>query len=257
MLDAGARVGEALGLRHDDLAIAEKTITITVRDNDNRASAKTGSRTIPASLELMCLYADYLNQEYGALDSDYVFVNLWSAPLGWPWSYSAVDDLVRVKRLRKRTGIEFGPRLFRHTYATWLLRRGAGMESVKELLGIRARLDRHNDRHLRSPHRRGRKDNLGSSGLVHRQGCALVSAPVPPWPSLGSGLLEKLIAVLRPELRGEVYLVDPDDSVLGRRQCAVADCDRPIASRFEGSGLTEGIPELRGQSVQLVQFDAS
>ena len=48
--------------------------------NDNRARAKAGgSRTIPASAELMRLYADYLNREYGALDSDYVFVNLWVA----------------------------------------------------------------------------------------------------------------------------------------------------------------------------------
>lgn len=133
MLDTGVRVGEALGLRHEDIAIAEKTIIITARDNDNRARAKTGPRTIPASVELMRLYADYLNQEYGALDSDYVFVNLWSAPLGRPWSYSAVYDL--VTRLRRGTGIEFGPHLFRHTYATWLLRRGAGLESVKELLG--------------------------------------------------------------------------------------------------------------------------
>jgi integrase/recombinase XerD len=38
-----------------------------------------------------------------------------------------------VRRLRRSTGIRFGPHLFRHTYATWL-RRGAGMESVKELL---------------------------------------------------------------------------------------------------------------------------
>jgi integrase len=37
--------------------------------------------------------------------------------------------------LRRRTGVVFGPHHFRHTYATWLLRRGAGMESVKELLG--------------------------------------------------------------------------------------------------------------------------
>jgi integrase/recombinase XerD len=133
MLDTGVRVGEALGLRHEDFAIAEKTITITPRDNDNRARAKSGSRRIPASPELMRLYADYLNREYGALDSDYVFVNLWSAPLGRPWSYSAVYDL--VVRLRTRTGIAYGPHLFRHTYATWLLRRGAGMESVKELLG--------------------------------------------------------------------------------------------------------------------------
>ena len=77
-------------------------------------------------------------------DSDYVFVNLWSAPLGRPWSYSAVYDL--VVRLRTRTGIAFGPHLYRHTYATWLLRRGAGMESVKELLGhasITTTIDRY------------------------------------------------------------------------------------------------------------------
>ena len=51
MLDTGVRVGEALGLRHEDFAIAEKTITITPRDNDNRARAKSGSRRIPASPE--------------------------------------------------------------------------------------------------------------------------------------------------------------------------------------------------------------
>jgi site-specific recombinase XerD len=62
-----------------------------------------------------------------------VFVNLWAEPLGHPWSYPAVYDL--VLRLRERAGIEFEPHQYRHTYATWLLRRGAGMESVKELLG--------------------------------------------------------------------------------------------------------------------------
>jgi site-specific recombinase XerD len=81
----------------------------------------------------MRLYADYLNHEYRDLDSDYVFVNLWAAPHGRPLTYPAVYDL--VVRLRQRTGVMFGPHLFRHTYATWLLRRGAGMDSVKELLG--------------------------------------------------------------------------------------------------------------------------
>ena len=33
------------------------------------------TRTVPASAELMRLYSDYLHREYGALDSDYVFVN--------------------------------------------------------------------------------------------------------------------------------------------------------------------------------------
>jgi integrase/recombinase XerD len=134
LLDTGVRIGEALGLRHEDVAIAEREVTIVPRDNDNRARAKARrSRIIPASAELMRLYADYLNHEYRALDCDYVFVNLWAAPYGHPLTYQAVYDL--VLRLRRRTGVAFGPHLFRHTYATWLLRRGAGMESVKELLG--------------------------------------------------------------------------------------------------------------------------
>jgi integrase len=136
ILDACSRlrIGEALGLRHEDLGIAERQVVVMPRLNDNRARVKAGrSRVIPASAELMRLYADYLNREYGALDSDYVFVNLWADPLGHPLRYPAVYDL--VGRLRRRTGVVFGPHHFRHTYATWLLRRGAGMESVKELLG--------------------------------------------------------------------------------------------------------------------------
>ena len=134
LLDTGVRIGEALGLRHEDLLIAGREVSIMPRRNDNRARAKGGRpRVIPASAELMRLYIDYLNTEYGALDSDYVFVNLWGRPHGHPWSYPAVYDL--VGRLRRDTGVSFGPHLFRHTYATWLLRKGAGMESVKELLG--------------------------------------------------------------------------------------------------------------------------
>jgi len=134
LLDTGMRIGEALGLRHEDLDIAGRLVTVRPRVNDNGARVKSGRiRTIPTSAELMRLYVDYLNGEYGALDSDYVFVNLWGGALGHPLSYSAVYDL--VGRLGTRTGIEFGPHLFRHTYATWLLRKGAGMESVKESLG--------------------------------------------------------------------------------------------------------------------------
>jgi integrase/recombinase XerD len=116
------------------MAIAERQLTVMPRPNDNRVRAKAGrSRTVPTSVELMRLYAEYLNGEYGALDSDYVFVNLWAKPIGRPLTYAAVYDL--VIRMRRRTGIGFGPHHFRHTYATWLLRRGAGMDTVKDLLG--------------------------------------------------------------------------------------------------------------------------
>jgi integrase/recombinase XerD len=68
-----ARVGEALGLRHEDLAAAEGELTITPRVNDNGARVKSARpRTIPLSPEVIRLYADYLHEEYGDLDSDYV-----------------------------------------------------------------------------------------------------------------------------------------------------------------------------------------
>jgi site-specific recombinase XerD len=71
--DTGIRIGEALGLRHEDLAAAEGELTVTPRENDNRARAKSArTRTIPVSPEVIRLYADYLHEEYGELDSDYV-----------------------------------------------------------------------------------------------------------------------------------------------------------------------------------------
>jgi integrase/recombinase XerD len=151
LLDCGVRIGEALGLRHEDMGIADRTVTVTPRPNDNRARAKAGiSRTIPASADLQRLYADYITREYGALDSDYVFfVSLWAEPHGGPLTYAAVYDL--VLRLRRRTGIDFEPHQYRRTYATWLLRKGAGMESVKELLGhasITTTIDTYNSREL-------------------------------------------------------------------------------------------------------------
>ena len=48
-------------------------------------------------------------------------------------TYSSVYTLVR--RLRSRTGVDFGPHMFRHTYASDLLRRGTPVEVVRDLLG--------------------------------------------------------------------------------------------------------------------------
>jgi integrase len=66
-------------------------------------------------------------------DCDYVFVNLWGEPVGHPMSYASVDRLVR--RLRTRAGIIFSVHMFRHSYATALLRRGVRPEIAARLLG--------------------------------------------------------------------------------------------------------------------------
>lgn len=134
LFDTGMRIGEALGLRHEDIAVAESEITVRSRVNDNGARSKSqAGRTIPVSAELVRLYAEYLHLEYGDLDSDYVFVNLWGSPYGHPMTYTAVYDL--VKRLRRRTGIDFEPHWYRHTAATRMLRDGVPIEVVSKLLG--------------------------------------------------------------------------------------------------------------------------
>ena len=102
-----------------------------------RARAKSATpRTIPVSLEVIRLYADYLHEEYGDLDSDYVFVNLWSQPFGRPWGYPAVYDL--VLRLRRATGVDFDPHWYRHMVATRLevsiVASGASFDKIRKLL---------------------------------------------------------------------------------------------------------------------------
>jgi len=88
---------------------------------------------IPVRPAVVRLYADYLNTEYGDLDSDYVFVNLFSQQRGVAWSYPAVYEL--VLRLRRNTGIDFDPHWMRHTAATRWLRDGVPVEVVAQLLG--------------------------------------------------------------------------------------------------------------------------
>lgn len=134
LFDTGMRIGEALGLRHDDLAMAEREISVVARINENGARAKGGrSRTVPVSAQLSRLYSDYLHVEYGDLDSDHVFVNLWGGRLGHAMTYRTFHDL--VGRLRRRTGLDFDPHWFRHTAATRMLRDSVPLEVVSTLLG--------------------------------------------------------------------------------------------------------------------------
>lgn len=129
----GMRVGEALGLRHEDIDPAGRLVRVRARRNSNHARVKSGPREIPVAPALIRLYTDYLVTEYGDLDCDYVFVNLWAGNHGEPWRYWNVTDL--IARLRRRSGIEFTAHMFRHTYATELLRREVPAEVVQKLLG--------------------------------------------------------------------------------------------------------------------------
>jgi integrase/recombinase XerD len=129
----GMRIGQALGLRHSDVVSHERRIEIVPReDNANGARGKRGRGWMPITGELVRLHSDYMHLEYGELDSDYVFVNLWSGRVGHAMSYHAVDEVVR--RTRRRVGFHFTPHQLRHTYATVARRGGVPVEIVSKLL---------------------------------------------------------------------------------------------------------------------------
>ncbi len=134
--ETGLRIGEALGLRHEDLRLRAGEVRVVPRESNVNAARVKGlkARTVPAGAEVFDAYADYMESEYGTLDCDYVFVNLFRPPLGAPMTRSAVADL--AARLRKRTGVgHFTPHVLRHSWATRLLRAKVPIEVVAELLG--------------------------------------------------------------------------------------------------------------------------
>ncbi len=87
----GLRIGEALGLRHEDIDARRQMVVVQLRANANHARAKTRFREVPVTAGLIRCYSDYLHEEHRALDSDYVFVNLWGDPRGEPMSYAGAS----------------------------------------------------------------------------------------------------------------------------------------------------------------------
>ena len=136
LFQTGMRVGQALGLRHEDVVTWENRIEIVRRENVNGARGKGGEGSLPVAAELMRLYGEYMHVEYGSLDSDYVFVNLWGGRVGRPLTYTTVNDIVLATR--RAVGFHFTPHWFRHTYATLHRRAGVPLDVVSQLITHRS-----------------------------------------------------------------------------------------------------------------------
>lgn len=136
LYETGMRIGQVLGLHHADIHSWDNEIQIIPRThNANGARSKSKeSYTVHVSQPLMRLYAEYLIAEYPeTLDSDYVFVNLWSGQIGQPMTYQTVAALLR--HLGQVTGISLHAHLFRHTHATELVRQGWELSYIQKRLG--------------------------------------------------------------------------------------------------------------------------
>lgn len=149
MAATGARIGEALGMRREDMhllpdsrmvgcPVAGPHVHVVRREgNVNGAVGKARQpRWIPVDEEFAGAYAAYQHErdevpEAGA--SDFVFVNLFRAPLGSPMKYHSTYDL--FKRLARRAGFEANPHMCRHHAATEWIRSGVRPDIVQGFMG--------------------------------------------------------------------------------------------------------------------------
>jgi integrase/recombinase XerD len=123
---AGLRVSEAVGLRLEDLSLDTAAVRVT---------GKRGkTRWVPLPTLTMPWIEGYLSQARPLLDRrgrPEVFLGAKGGALSRSMGYRILESAAR------RAGFEraIGPHVLRHSYAVHLLRGGADLRAVQELLG--------------------------------------------------------------------------------------------------------------------------
>lgn len=128
----GMRIGQILGLRHEDFDTRTRSIRIEWRDDNANGARSKGrnSGTIPMTEQVNRLYIEYMHEEYGYIDSPFVFINFKTLR---PMTYSAADSI--VQRLRRRTGNhEWSIHTLRHTFVTLSRRAGVPIDVISHLV---------------------------------------------------------------------------------------------------------------------------
>lgn len=149
LVTGGLRIGEALGLRREDMHLLPDSTHLGCRtrgahlhvrprqDNENGARAKAGRhRMVPLAQEAVHRYREHLTERervIEAADCDYVFVNLVGGYAGRPMSYSNAKQV--IERIGRRCGFRARPHMMRHTAATHWIRGGVAPDVVQTLLG--------------------------------------------------------------------------------------------------------------------------
>ena len=136
LFETGMRIGEALSLWLEDFDLDGLKVSVTDRGElENLAEIKTvhSSRKLDCTQELADLFMGYVCEVHTCdINTNHVFLKLRGENSGKPMDYTDVDNLFRM--LRKKTGIQITPHVFRHTSLSLLYADGW----APELLRIRA-----------------------------------------------------------------------------------------------------------------------
>ena len=136
LFESGMRIGEALSLWLEDFDLDGLKVSVTDRGElENLAEIKTvhSPRKLDCTQELADLFMGYVCEVHTCdINTNHVFLKLRGENSGKPMDYTDVDNLFRT--LRKKTGIQITPHVFRHTSLSLLYADGW----APELLRIRA-----------------------------------------------------------------------------------------------------------------------
>lgn len=138
LYETGIRIGEALALQLIDIDHARGKIHIRDRGIlENKSEIKTvGSvRVIDCSRELTNLYSSYLLEIHDneRVDTNFVFIKLSGPDQFQPMDYGTVNGLFNT--LKRKTGINVTPHMYRHTSLTELAKQGIRMEVLQKRAG--------------------------------------------------------------------------------------------------------------------------
>lgn len=129
LYETGMRIGELLGLQIDDYSEIDWStdfgyIYIIDRDSeDTDRQQKTGSRTIPVSMDLLCKIDEYVTEHRPYVEgSELIFVSEKGKNKGLKITRNGIEDI--FGKCSKRTGIKCHPHLLRHTHLTELAEAG-------------------------------------------------------------------------------------------------------------------------------------
>ncbi|HEX2298195.1 MAG TPA: tyrosine-type recombinase/integrase [Pseudonocardiaceae bacterium] len=151
MARAGLRRGELCGLRRGDVhlltdsrplgcEVARAHLHVVRReDNPNGAWAKSRrQRVVPLDFVTVQAFDTYGFERMRAAQaaaSDFVFVNLFRAPIGAPLRPDAVGELVAASSRRAGLATPIRPHQLRHACGSNLADAGGGIDVVADLLG--------------------------------------------------------------------------------------------------------------------------